>query len=132
MLLWFASLFCIGLWRISSEKTILRALNPVEAIRYLIREKRNGFTQIGQLNDVPIDSFSCLCLGGVFLSVTGCEALFADLGQIGVSLSLLRRSTVCVQRTLRPLACQTQLVPGGFPVCGEQLFGSRCFSHRSS
>lgn len=87
MLLWFGSLFCIGLWRINSERTILRALNPVEAILYLIREKRNGFTQIGEENVVPIASFSSLCSGGVFLSVTGCEALFADLGQMGVSFS---------------------------------------------
>ena len=67
MIVWFAVLFTIGIWRITFEPSILRAFNPWEAISYLIREKQQGFIQ----------------MGGVFLSVTGLEALYADLGHFG-------------------------------------------------
>ena len=67
MLIWFASLFSIGVWRISLRPSILKAFNPWEAFHYLLREKSRGFNQIG----------------GVFLSVTGLEAMYADLGHFG-------------------------------------------------
>ncbi|CAF0761725.1 unnamed protein product [Adineta ricciae] len=67
MIVWFAVLFAIGIWRVTFDPVILRAFNPWEAISYLIREKKQGFLQIG----------------GVFLSVTGLEALYADLGHFG-------------------------------------------------
>jgi len=67
MIVWFATLFSIGIWRITFNPTILHAFNPWEAISYLIREKKTGFYQ----------------MGGVFLSVTGLEALYADLGHFG-------------------------------------------------
>ena len=82
MFLWFSSLFSVGLWRIRSNPIILRAFNPYEAISYLIRERRVALSHIGQLVS-PVRSLLILCCsGGVFLSVTGCEALFADLGKI--------------------------------------------------
>ncbi|CAF2094690.1 unnamed protein product [Rotaria magnacalcarata] len=67
MCLWFASLFMIGIWRVTIKPSILKAFNPWEALHYLIIEKKQGFYQIG----------------GVFLSVTGLEALYADLGHFG-------------------------------------------------
>lgn len=61
--LWFAALFITGLINIfTNDPGIFRAYNPAEAINYLVRTK-----------DLTI-------LGGVFLAVTGSEALFADLG----------------------------------------------------
>ena len=67
MLVWFASLFIIGIWRITIAPAILRAFNPWEAFHYLLQEDKRGFYQIGS----------------VFLSVTGLEALYADLGHFG-------------------------------------------------
>ena len=67
MVVWFACLFMIGVWRVSMHPSILRAFNPWEAFHYLLVEKKRGFLQIG----------------GVFLSVTGLEALYADLGHFG-------------------------------------------------
>ena len=67
MLVWFSSLFIIGIWRITLKPSILKAFNPWEAFNYLLVEKTRGFYQIG----------------GVFLSVTGLEALYADLGHFG-------------------------------------------------
>ena len=61
--LWFAALFITGVVNIvSNDPAIFRAYNPGEAIHYLVRTQ-----------DLNV-------LGGVFLAITGVEALFADLG----------------------------------------------------
>jgi potassium uptake protein len=67
MVVWFLSLFIIGIWRITLRPSILKAFDPWEAFHYLLVEKTRGFYQIG----------------GVFLAVTGLEALYADLGHFG-------------------------------------------------
>ncbi len=67
MCLWFLSLFLIGIWQISLEPSILKAFNPWEALNFLIQEKERGLFR----------------MGGVFLAVTGLEALYADLGHFG-------------------------------------------------
>jgi potassium uptake protein len=67
MLVWFGSLFMIGIWRVTLEPSILKAFDPWEAFHYLLIEKKRGFYQIGS----------------VFLAVTGLEALYADLGHFG-------------------------------------------------
>ncbi|UJR20259.1 hypothetical protein I4U23_023390 [Adineta vaga] len=67
MLVWFLTLFMTGIWRITMKPVILKAFNPWEAFHYLLEEKTRGFYQIG----------------GVFLSATGLEALYADLGHFG-------------------------------------------------
>ena len=67
MIVWFLILAMVGLWRITFRPAILRAFNPWEAMNYLIRTKATGFYQIGS----------------IFLSVTGLEALYADLGHFG-------------------------------------------------
>ncbi|CAF1589231.1 unnamed protein product [Rotaria sordida] len=67
MCLWFLCLFMIGIWRTTYKPSIFKAFNPWEAFHYLLVEKKRGFYQIG----------------GVFLSVTGLEALYADLGHFG-------------------------------------------------
>jgi KUP system potassium uptake protein len=81
MLIWFIALFSIGIWRITFKIAILKSFNPYEAIYYLIREKRDGFYQIGKKRFLILKILKIFS-GGVFLSVTGCEALFADLGKI--------------------------------------------------
>jgi len=87
MLLWFCSLFSVGLWRTRLRPSILKAFNPYQAISYLIREKKQGFYHIGSVICYLFClTFECwiFVVGGVFLSVTGCEALFADLGHFGL------------------------------------------------
>ena len=51
MLIWFISLFSIGIWRIRLKPSILKSFNPYQAIIYLIREKRQGFYHIGIKKD---------------------------------------------------------------------------------
>ena len=67
MLLWFLVIGALGILGIVRHPDILAAINPVYAARYLMTSGYSGF----------------LVLGGVFLCVTGAEALYADMGHFG-------------------------------------------------
>ena len=67
MLLWFSVLGVLGLRHIFTAPEILRALNPWYGLQFLLTGHHHGFG----------------VLGAVFLSVTGGEALYADLGHFG-------------------------------------------------
>jgi KUP system potassium uptake protein len=66
-LVWFIAIAIPGFRQIAAEPTILHALNPWHAVRFL-----GGHGTIG-----------LIALGAVFLAVTGTEALYADLGHFG-------------------------------------------------
>ena len=66
MLIWFLFIGGIGLLSLSSDFSILRALNPIWVYRFLI-EYPGGFW----------------LLGAVFLCTTGAEALYSDMGHVG-------------------------------------------------
>ncbi len=66
MFIWFLMLAVLGLMHIGDDFSILKALNPYYAIKLLIHYPK-GFW----------------ILGGVFLCVTGAEALYSDLGHCG-------------------------------------------------
>lgn len=67
MLIWFTVLAGLGIYHITRNPTVLRALNPIEGVYFLTQ---HGMT-------------SLLVMGGVFLVVTGGESLYADLGHFG-------------------------------------------------
>ena len=68
MLIWFCSLAFFGIINISSNWTLLRAFSPYYAINILFSsENKLGF----------------FILGSIFLSSTGAEALYSDLGHVG-------------------------------------------------
>ena len=67
MVLFFAVIGFLGARHIMDAPEILHALNPVNGIRFLFSNGWQGFT----------------VLGLVFLSVTGAEALYADMGHFG-------------------------------------------------
>ncbi len=67
MLLWFGTIAALGVYQILRDPTILAAVNPWHAVRFMIENKIAGF----------------LVLGAVFLVVTGGEALYADMGHFG-------------------------------------------------
>ncbi|XP_057545097.1 potassium transporter 5-like isoform X1 [Amaranthus tricolor] len=76
---WFAFNAGIGVYNfIKYDPTVIKALNPGYIIDYF---KRNG-----------IDAW--ISLGGVFLCVTGTEALFADLGHFSVKSIQLSMSGI--------------------------------------
>jgi len=65
--IWFIAIASIGIWHIASDPSILLAFNPLYGIEFLA-----GHGIIGLFT-----------LGAVFLTVTGAEALYADLGHFG-------------------------------------------------
>jgi KUP system potassium uptake protein len=65
--LWFLSIAVLGLWGVTRHPAVFAALNPLYGLRYLLS---NGYA-------------SFVVLGGVFLCVTGAEALYADMGHFG-------------------------------------------------
>jgi KUP system potassium uptake protein len=67
MLAWFGVVAALGITHVVQEPSVLRAVNPVYAVRFFAD---NGFTAF-------------LSLGAVFLVVTGGEALYADMGHFG-------------------------------------------------
>ena len=67
MMVWFSVLIVSGIVGIAKDASVVRALNPVYAIRFFSSTGFEGF----------------LVLGAVFLVVTGGEALYADIGHFG-------------------------------------------------
>ena len=67
MFLWFLVIGGLGLLAILGEPRVLLALNPLSAAGFLSQHGLHSF----------------IVLGGVFLAVTGGEALYADMGGIG-------------------------------------------------
>ena len=67
MALWFAALALLGVWGIARHPAVLYAIDPRHGLGYLLSSGGSGF----------------LVLGGVFLCVTGAEALYADMGRSG-------------------------------------------------
>jgi KUP system potassium uptake protein len=64
---WFVTLGVLGVYHISDNLSIFRALNPWYGVKFLLE---NGF-------------LGFVILGSVFLAVTGAEALYADMGHFG-------------------------------------------------
>lgn len=67
MLLWFATLAALGLSSLLAHPGVLLALNPSYGIGFLV-DNRN---------------IAIVAMGAVVLSVTGAEALYADMGHFG-------------------------------------------------
>lgn len=67
MLLWFLTLAALGIYGITQNPVVLKALNPMWAVEFLYYHKTVGF----------------LILSAVVLALTGAEALYADMGHFG-------------------------------------------------
>jgi KUP system potassium uptake protein len=67
MVVWFVAIGILGIINIWTAPQILEALNPLEALRLAIASPKALF----------------LIMGGVFLALTGGEALYADMGHVG-------------------------------------------------
>ena len=68
MTVWFLTIAALGIHGMVRAPSVLAALNPWYAFNFLAQGGWSGF----------------LVLGAVFLSVTGAEALYADMGHFGV------------------------------------------------
>jgi KUP system potassium uptake protein len=67
MIVWFVTIGVLGLVAVAAHPAILAAVNPLVGTEYLATHGFKGFT----------------VLGAVFLSATGAEALYADMGHFG-------------------------------------------------
>ncbi len=81
MVIWFSMLGILGVFQLAGNPSVLAALNPVYAFRFL-SEYPGGF----------------VLLGSIFLCTTGAEALYSDLGHCG--LKNIRMSWAFVKTTL--------------------------------
>jgi KUP system potassium uptake protein len=105
MAIWFTVLALLGLWGIAQYPAVLWALNPALGLQFL-------FSGGGQV---------LLVLGGVFLCVTGAEALYADLGHFGRKSIRLGWCVVFPALVLN-YAGQAAIVLAGVPIEGSLFF----------
>ena len=67
MVVWFSALAALGIASLVQTPVVLAAVNPIHAVQFFQLNGWHGFA----------------VLGGVFLAVTGAEALYADMGHFG-------------------------------------------------
>src|SRR5579862_786713 len=109
MTVWFLVIGALGVWGILQHPSVLWALDPRHAIGYLFS---GGFT-------------SFVVLGGVFLCVTGAEALYADMGHFGATPIRLTWSALVFPCLVLNYAGQGALVLAGAPT-DENIFFRLC------
>lgn len=106
MLLWFGVIALLGISAIVRNPHVLVAINPVHAFGFLANHRQVGL----------------LVLGGVFLCITGAEALYADMGHLG--RGPIRRSwyLIVLPALLLSYAGQTALLIEKGKVTGNPFF----------
>ena len=106
MLLWFIVIAVLGVASILKHPGVVAAVDPRYAIRFMATSGRAGF----------------LVLGGVFLCITGGEALYADMGHFGKGP--IRRSwyVVVLPALLLSYAGQTAFLIDKGTVTGNPFF----------
>jgi len=109
MAFWFVAIGLLGAWGIAQHPAVLVAIDPRFALRYLFSGDRGSF----------------LVLGGVFLCVTGAEALYADMGHFGARPIRLAWSALVFPSLVLNYAGQVALVLGGAPTT-DNIFYRLC------
>jgi KUP system potassium uptake protein len=109
MLIWFVTIALLGVWGIVQHPSVLLALNPIYGLSYLFSGGMTGF----------------LVLGGVFLCVTGAEALYADMGHFGARPIRLAWSALVFPSLVLNYAGQAALVLNGAPT-SDNIFYRLC------
>ncbi len=106
MTLWFVVIAALGVLSIARHPAVLAAVDPRYAVRFMTATGRSGF----------------LVLGGVFLCITGAEALYADMGHFGKSP--IRRSwyLIVLPALLLSYAGQTAFLLDKGTVSGNPFF----------
>ena len=106
MALWFGIITLMGLSGILNHPTIFVALNPLYGLTYLFHHGLSGF----------------LVLGGVFLCVTGAEALYADMGHFGPKPIRLAWFLAVFPALIINYAGQAALIVDGAPTDGNIFY----------
>jgi KUP system potassium uptake protein len=106
MLLWFVVISVLGLAAIIHHPGVLAALNPLYAVNFL---RHAGAVDV-------------LVLGGVFLCITGGEALYADMGHFGRAPIRCAWYIVVLPALLLSYAGQTAYLMDQGSVSGNPFF----------
>jgi KUP system potassium uptake protein len=106
MILWFVSIAVLGAAGIARHPDVLWAFNPLYGLQYLLTSGYRGF----------------LVLGGVFLCVTGAEALYADMGHFGPRPIRLAWSFVVLPSLALNYAGQAAIVIDGGSIEGNIFY----------
>jgi KUP system potassium uptake protein len=106
MAVWFLCIAVLGVWGITRHPAVLLSIDPRYALTYLFFGGAHGF----------------LVLGGVFLCVTGAEALYADMGHFGARPIRLAWSALVFPSLVLNYAGQAALVLQGEPSSGNIFF----------
>jgi KUP system potassium uptake protein len=106
MLLWFIVIALIGAVGIVHHPEVLRAVDARHALRFLMHERTTGL----------------LVLGGVFLCITGGEALYADMGHFGKGPIRWSWYAIVLPALLLSYAGQTGLLMQAGQVVGNPFF----------
>jgi KUP system potassium uptake protein len=106
MLLWFVVIASLGLAAILRHPSVLIAIDPRYAVDFLRQSGTVGF----------------LVLGGVFLCITGGEALYADMGHFGKGSIRLSWYAIVLPALLVSYAGQTAFLLEKGTVSGNPFF----------
>lgn len=109
MVLWFLVIGALGIWGMARHPAVLAAFDPAYGLRYLLRHGYESF----------------LVVGGVFLCVTGAEALYADMGHFGARPVRAAWFVLVFPSLLASYAGQAALVLAGAPV-EDNIFYRLC------
>jgi KUP system potassium uptake protein len=106
MMLWFIVIATLGLVSIARHPGVFAALDPRYAVQFMVRSGSAGF----------------LVLGGVFLCITGGEALYADMGHFGRGPIRLSWYSIVLPSLLLSYAGQTAFLMDRGTVTGNPFF----------
>lgn len=106
MLLWFAVIAVLGLTGVLRRPGVIGAINPIHAARFIHAHGWQSF----------------VVLGGVFLAITGAEALYADLGHFGRKPIRFAWYCVVLPALLLSYAGQTALLLENPEIEGNPFF----------
>jgi KUP system potassium uptake protein len=106
MTVWFLCIAVLGVWGIARHPAVLLAVDPRYGLTYLFSSGARGF----------------LVLGGVFLCVTGAEALYADMGHFGARPIRFAWSALVFPSLVLNYAGQAALVLQGESTSGNIFF----------
>ena len=106
MAIWFGIIALMGVSGIVHHPAVFAALNPLLGLDYVFHHGLTGF----------------LVLGGVFLCVTGAEALYADMGHFGPKPIRLAWFAVVFPALILNYAGQAALVIDGAPTDGNIFY----------
>jgi KUP system potassium uptake protein len=106
MLIWLLAIAALGISGIIRHPGVWVALNPYYGLDYLAHGGTTSF----------------LVLGGVFLCVTGAEALYADMGHFGPRPIRVSWSAIVLPSLVLNYAGQAAIVLAGAPTAGNIFY----------